>query len=280
MKLYHILSILLLAIGAFALTGCSGEDDSMNSSARLLPSKVSAQYRASAKRIYSYKYDESNRMTEYKETRYYGNDISLQDIETTCKIIYGGNNRIDTMIIIPRLINIDTTLADMLYELVNDTITFDYKADTIIAKRKNKTNEEIVVDSQGYVYSHQYVIEGDLTKQVKVDYQYDNNGNIQKYIVNSEDEAEAPYMYYTYDSRNGIFRNVNTPQWFLVIMINQEFNFLNNYKEYVDNKGNKWGIEYKYNSDDYPVYFRSQYGGEGHILVDEAPYTVEYILAN
>ncbi len=77
----------------------------MNSSARLLPSKISTEYEASNRRTYTYSYDASNRLVEYVETSLYGNNTGLEDIETTCKIIYNEQNNIDSLIISPHFIN-------------------------------------------------------------------------------------------------------------------------------------------------------------------------------
>lgn len=282
MKFFKILSILLLAVGVFALKGCSNDDDSKDviSDVRLLPVKISTDYRSSAKRIYSYDYDGNNRLTEYRETRYYGTDISLQDIETTCRIIYGDDNRIDSMIISPLLINIDTVLANSLYELVSDTIVFSYEGQFVFAKRNGKVTDQISVGYDGRVLVHKYTLQDE--KQIydmTVNYQYDNNGNIHKYTIDNGIDAPQDLYTYSYDKKNGIFRFVNTPQWFLTIMINQEFNFLNNYKEYMDNNSNRWAVVYEYNNESYPVYFRVKYEGEGHMLLDDSPSSVNYIPA-
>lgn len=280
MKYYRLLSILLLVFGVIALNGCSDDENKgVNSDFKLLPSKISTDYRSSAKRVYSYNYDENNRLVEYKETRFYGTDISLQDIETTCKIIYKPDNRIDSMIITPRLVNIDPTIANSLYELVNDTIVFEYDGQSIFAKSRGRITDRITIDHEGRVLTHHYTMEDDRVYNVSVSYQYDNKGNVSKYTIdNGVDAPVDPYVY-SYDAKNGIFQAVNTPQWFLSIMINQEFNFLNNYKEYMDYNGNKWVMEYEYNNEGYPVYFRIKYGGEGHYLLDDSPTSVKYIPA-
>jgi len=281
MKMKSILLVFLTILGIFSFTSCMDSENNshVNSSVRLLPAKIITEHEASSRRIFTYNYDENNRLISYVETSLFGNNIGLEDMETACRITYNSSNEIDSLIIIPRLLNDFADVNNTMSAFVNDTIVFDYEGQEISINYKNKDKETIMVDPQGNVLSYKYNggAEGEL--EITNHYHYDDAGNITK--VSIHNGIESPYIPYTYnyDKRNGIFKNINVPQWFLVIMLNQNFNLLNNYNEYIDYDGGSWSIEYDYNSDDYPIFRRIAYDGTDKIKVSEAPTRIDYIPA-
>lgn len=280
MKLYHILLSVLILAGTI-LSSCSDADGNhVNSSMRLLPVKISTESEASNRRTYTYKYDTSNRLIEYVETSLFGNNIGLEDMETTCKIVYNEQNNIDSLIISPHLINDFADIDNSLYALVSDTVVFEYQGEEVLVKYKNKKDEKIYINSRREVVAYEYYsgVAGKL--KITNSYEYDDKGNILRIVINNG--VDKPYIPYTYayDNRNGIFKNVNVPQWFMVIMLDQRFNMSNNYKEYSDYDGYKWLMEYGYNRDDYPIFRRIKNEEKTDMGVVEALTTFDYTYAN
>lgn len=267
--------------GVCLFISCSDPDSNQtNSSAKLLPSKISTEIEASNKRTYTYSYDSSNRLVEYVETSLFGNNVGLEDMETTCKIVYNAHNSIDSLIISPLLLDGFADINNSIYALVNDTVLFEYKGEEIIVKYKNKKDEKVYINSRHEVIAYEYYSGIEGTLKITNTYEYDDKGNILKIVIdNGIDKPYIPYVY-TYDNHNGIFKNVNIPQWFMVIMLDQRFNMANNYKEYSDYDNCKWIMEYSYSKDDYPIFKKTKYEGDSKVKSVEAITTIDYMYAN
>jgi len=281
MKFTKLISYLFIISGMVLFHSCAEDNEHINSSLRLLPSKIVTEYEASNKYIYTYEYDDLNRLTEYKEIGLFANNIVMEDMETTCKIVYNSNNEIDSLIITPRLLDPEKSrdISGEIYSLVNDTILFEYEGQVINIKYRNKKDEQILINSRNEVTAYKYYGGADENIAITNIFEYDNKGNIiQSTISNSTSSSNIPSTY-IYDRRNGAFKNVNAPQWFLVIMLNTEFNLSNNYQQYTDYEGNKWIMEYEYNNDDYPIHRTTLFEGKSKMKVSEAPTKIEYISA-
>lgn len=280
MKSRYILLLVVLA-GLFLYTSCSDADGNhVNSSLRFLPAQIDVEYEASNRHTYTYKYDESNRLVEYVETSLFGNNIGLGDMETRCKIVYNDQDKIDSLIISPRLLEDYADIDNSLYELINDTVLFEYQGEEVIVKYKHKRNEKIRINPKGEVVAYEYYAGIDNELKITNTYEYDDKGNILRIVINNGiDKPYIPYTY-TYDKRNGVYRNVNIPQWFLVIMLDQRFNMSNNYKEYSDVDGYKWMMDYSYDKNDYPVSMKVRGDNDRELRIVEAFTVFNYIRAN
>ncbi|MDL2214688.1 hypothetical protein LJC00_00675 [Dysgonomonas sp. OttesenSCG-928-M03] len=282
MKFTKLISWMLIIAGIVFFNSCNDEDGNhINSAAKLLPSKITTEYEGGNKRIYTYQYDDDNRLAEYREISYFGNNVSLEDMETICKITYSDDSKIDSLIIIPQLLDPDKSrnITSEISSLVNDTILFEYEGQIVTVKYRNKEDEQILINSKGEVTAYKYYAGINNLRSITNTFEYDNKGNITKTIRNNGIAPSLSPYTYIYDKRNGIFRNMDVPQWFLVIMLNIDFNLVNNYQQYTDYEGGKWAIEYEYNNDDYPEYSTTKYSGASKIRVSEAPTTYEYIIA-
>jgi len=277
MKFMKVLILLTLMTSVFLLGSCTDDNSTNNNIAlKLLPQKITIEYEASNKRIYTYKYDDLNRLTGYTETNFFGNSIDLEDMETICKITYNAENKIDSLIIMPRLLN-DDNINSLAYLPVNDTITFKHKADKITIKRKNKKNETITINPEGEAIEYKYYGGAKNNLLITNTYVYDHKGNISDISISTGTNTPySPYKY-IYDNKNGIFNQVNTPQWFLLIMLNQDLNYVNNFKEYTDYEGSKWIVKHAYNEYNYPVFTKIENQEAGQILDSGAPTTIDYI---
>jgi hypothetical protein len=279
MKPYNIL-LLLILVGMFFCTSCAdSENNHVNSSLKLIPAKIDVEYEASNRHTYTYKYDGDNRLVEYVETSLYGNNTGLEDMETRCKIVYNDENNIDTLIISPRLLEDYADIDNSLYELINDTVMFEYQGQEVTVKYKKKKDEKILINPNREVVRYEYY--GGIDNELKITntYEYDDQGNILRIVINNGvDQPYIPYTY-TYDKRNGIYKNVNIPQWFMAIMLDQRFNMSNNYKEYWDVDGYKWTMEYSYDKNDYPVFMKVRGDENREMRMVEAYTTFDYIYA-
>lgn len=256
---------------------CNDDTGSNNNKAiKLLPQKISIEYGASDKRVLTYDYDKNRRLTGYTETNIFGNSIELLDIETICKITYNEENQIDSLIITPRLLN-DNNTNNIAYLPVNDTILFKHNDKIIKIKRKNKKDEEITINSKGEAIFYKYYGDTNAGLQITNTYLYDHKGNITDITINNGSSASyTPYKYF-YDNKNGIFSHVNTPEWFLLIMLNQDLNYTNNFNEYTDYEGNKCTVRHIYNDNDYPVFSKIESPNTNPGVNSATPIIIEYI---
>lgn len=82
---------------------------------------------------------------------------------------------------------------------------------------------------------------------------YDASGNLTK-MTNSYEEYT-----FEYDTKNGIFKNVKTPQWAFVYVLDDHFMYKANnavkvtYKDLEENQTYSQAISYTYNAADYPT---------------------------
>ena len=93
---------------------------------------------------------------------------------------------------------------------------------------------------------------------------YDENGNAMSYTYHAWNDERTQTVNFTYNEDNGIFRNVNTPSWFLTTQIIKYISSENNKIIYqslynncattADENGHIfYKYEYTYNSDGYPT---------------------------
>src|SRR5690606_9061996 len=147
------------------------------------------------------------------------------------------------------------TVGNTTYEVLNTTITFTYVKDIIYVQRKtegyNTTNmDKLKIDQSGMLLS--------IVEDTRINRQffYDSNGNMTKWIDLYAEEADL-----TYNSTNGIFKNVNLPQWakyYTMRYISYFFvySLMNNIQEinYSHNAFNPEKYIYQYNSQMYPEF--------------------------
>lgn len=148
------------------------------------------------------------------------------------------------------------------------TYTYQQSGTTIILKgiyeyngQKNENTETLLIDTKGNL------IDDDYFK-----YTYDTNGNIVKMANNYGEKAT-----FTYDTKNGVFKNLNLPKWVVAYILDYKPNIVNNavtikYESEEDPEENDSGtIKYEYNSDGYPTKMEVNSVVEG-----EFTQTIEY----
>lgn len=222
------LSAFLLA--GFMITSCDKTDDNttpQNTDSSYLPVKIN-----DADGIYSFKYDAQNRMIEMKS-----GDSETAYILTT--FTYSGD----------QLTAVKEKEVAPSYTGTEDYV-FTYQNNKVSAKvtytNSNGANgsmtDVFTVDGSGRITNY------DGTNAV-----YDANGNLTK-MTNSYEEYT-----FEYDTKNGIFKNVKTPQWVFVYVLDDHFMYkVNNpikvgYKDLEENQTYSQAISYTYNAADYPT---------------------------
>jgi len=115
-------------------------------------------------------------------------------------------------------------------------------------------NMEAVIDGQKYEDKENLQLDakGNLAYDGYFTYTYDASGNVVK--MTSED-GEATLAY---DAKNGIFKNMNLPQWVMSYILSYQINHINNVLTFSfvseDVEDNNSGTaKYDYNADGYPI---------------------------
>ncbi|WKW46187.1 hypothetical protein P3875_10420 [Myroides sp. JBRI-B21084] len=236
-----LVAVTLLIFG-FAVTSCTDDDAQQPTpaSGTYLPSKI---YGDDGE--ITFKYDDKNRLIEVKE--------SEGDYTFTKTFTYTGEQLTAAK------------FSEVSQQEVFDYLyTFTYQSNKVISSYYDSRfpetvyTDEVVIDAKGNVV-----------------FLWDNNyftnaaGNISK-ISNSLEET-----LFEYDSKNGIFKNVKTPQWALVYLTDDfSLNIANNcikedYTYFETNENEVFNRVYEYNADQYPV--KISFPSEDYDLV------VEYI---
>ena len=161
----------------------------------------------------------------------------------------------------------------------NNTYLFTYDESQIVIQDTYYTRY-IDADAQGRILGMKQSYNNDRNTSVVYNYSYDQKGNITKYDLNNN------YYSYVYDNYNGIYSYVNTPQWFLVIMLGKSNFVYNNcteiYTYSLDENGKEqapvtFKLTYTYNDNGYPVkYHIPNMSFCGTPPLPESDFNIEY----
>lgn len=211
----------LLFVG-FAFTSCDKEKEEQEDQATnaiYLPSKI---YGDSGP--VTFKYDDRNRITEMKQ--------GDSDYTITTTLNYTGD--LVTSAKVQELTTDNTYTSDY---------TFTYQGNNVLISYDNDPEpvEAFTIDAKGKLIGYD---SGSIS--------YDTAGNIKK--------VTSPYDEYSfeYDTKNGIFKNVKTPQWLFVYLLDDYFFYLVNncvkidYKDLESSETDTQTITYTYNTDNFP----------------------------
>ncbi|MCD8072234.1 MAG: hypothetical protein LUE10_03500, partial [Alistipes sp.] len=106
------------------------------------------------------------------------------------------------------------------------------------------------VDSKGRL-----LFQDNLTGYKETTYTYDGKGNITSLTIQPWEDDRISTNIFTHDNKNGIFRHVSTPGWYLVLEFSKLPSLFNNFTGEYDQSGKNLLFSYTntYNSNDYPV---------------------------
>ncbi len=223
-----VLSAFILA--GFMITSCEKNDDNtipQTTESSYLPVKIN-----DTDGIYSFKYDNQNRLTEMKSS-----DSETAYILTT--FTYEGDRltAVKEQEVTPGY----SGTEDYVFTYQNNKVTVKVTYTNSSGGNGNMT-DVFTIDGSGRLINY------DGTTAV-----YDANGNLIK-MTNSYEEYT-----FEYDTKNGIFKNVKTPQWvFIYVLDNHFMHKVNNavkfgYKDLEENETYSQTVSYIYNAADYPT---------------------------
>lgn len=212
-------------IAGLMFTSCDKNDDdaSQNEGNVYLPTKINSSDYTTI-----FNYDDNGLLTKivesdgYEYTFSYSGDQLVEFVESET---YQGNSYVTTYT----------------FSQSGNTITIDYVYE--YNGGSNSGTSTLEVDNKGYLINDDYFA-----------YTYDANGNTVKMTSKYGDEATL-----TFDSKNGIFKNIKLPQWVLSYFLGYQTNHINNALsfEFVSTEdpedNNSGTIVYEYNNDGYPT---------------------------
>ncbi|MBA5791995.1 hypothetical protein H1R17_03700 [Flavobacterium sp. xlx-214] len=223
------ITLALIAISGIAFSSCADvvpADDPTEGGTKLVPLKIVEEDGTIA-----FTYDAQNRFLEIKEETTNPEDYTLSTFK------YEGD----------KLISLKVDAKSKTSSYVEE-YTFTYQANKVTANLKytanNNTEEytdELKIDDKGRLINYDFAT-----------LSYDSSGNVNK-IVNPDEE----YLF-QYDFRNGVFKNVKTPQWVMVYALDKFYtNSVNNFTKttFIDQEDGEEidvNIFYEYNRFNFP----------------------------
>ncbi|WCM41481.1 hypothetical protein MG290_11035 [Flavobacterium sp. CBA20B-1] len=207
-----------LLAGCFTFNSCDKEKE-LTTNAVYLPAKI---YGDSGP--VTFKYDDKNRIVEMKE------GDSNYTITTTLN--YTGD--LVTSAKVEEITTENTYTTNYMFTYEGGKVLISYNDDP-------EPVDVFSIDDKGKLIGYDG---GSIS--------YDNIGNIKK-VTN-------PYEEYTfeYDTKNGVFKNVKTPQWVYVYLLDDYFLYMVNngvkieYKDLESSENHTQIIDYTYNADHFP----------------------------
>ena len=261
MKKNNLLVILSLSIITF-FTGCSMDaiDNESPQSVDIVASDnvlpvciVTNSGRVLSKNHINYnffKYDELNRIVEIK---------SLSTNDSILTFVSYESDKIE--------------VVKVYSDGQNKVTVYNYDGSTVIAEGE----KPIYIDEKQQVTSYtkerpyaSYDYNGEVS------FTYDENGNVSSYTSHLWNDERTMTETLKYDDKNGIFRNVKTPSWFLVtqigevayrslynncILSGEEIPFQTRMNGDIYDSFSGYGYEYTYNSANYPEEISRTYAG-------------------
>lgn len=228
MKRNIILRISVVILFTVAILSCDSSSDREPSRIKLLPSRVEYSFSSNIppnipySLISVYSYDNKNRITRIDNT-------------------YKTNGEINS---------IYTTLLE-------------YKDELIIEKRFPVDNpEDITIITYRHSVPKIFMDDEELMKvdkQLRVIeykgyiYNYDKRGNITSYTYHPWQDERTSTLNLTYDKKNGVFRHVETPSWYITTRLQPNFTLFNNCLTESGVGGSYYKYDMSYNDVDYPT---------------------------
>lgn len=277
------INLLLLASGLFLATAfisCDNDDDDNNQPVykEVVPSKITYNYGTSTstpndtKSIeYTFEYDDQGRISKYSY-EYFDNGVSRNFVTTTA-LEYNGHN-----------IKSVTTRSDTEQ---NWTTSFSLTGSEIKTNQTDRNPIKLDLKHRPLSYGTHASGEEKYRRYFVYDsYEaYNSYGNTILYTWHPNQDDTTQQFLFIYDNKNGIFKNVTTPTWYIATQIGNQL--------YTENLG---GLEYRnlvnncteareiggetiytyintYNSDNYPSKITRDPNYDGGEIIS---YEIEY----
>ena len=249
MKLFTTLFSLTI-LAAMILTGCRKDDEIPPSDAKLIPTKIIFAYPtgnndgARDGSTVLFHYDEYERLAEIVHTTQTGDDLRITRKTT---LVYDEQGQLDRE-------EIEENYPDEkgVFNPKSYTNTFTYEGNTV--RVSGAKNAVYTLNDNGLLIKVEHFYENGGSSRIT--YEYDGKGNMTQSRYNDESIQYS----YGYDRKNGIYRWVLVPQWYLIgasLPFNE--NRTNNLDATYRGKEKEFGYGYQYNEQDYPVSQRMIY---------------------
>ncbi|QIK59309.1 hypothetical protein G7050_05440 [Dysgonomonas sp. HDW5A] len=272
MKKNNFLFSLSMSLFLCLLLSCS--DDESISNKQLLPSQIKLNYNLSSSSpgtsvevVDAFTYDDDNRLTNISHTYTSTSESKSVNLKNTV-IKYDTDGRI---------IEANITSSENSAISKVSVEKYSYDGDKIKINKDGKDFATIQLSSKNITLTYALVGE---SKEV-VTYELDDRGNVIEYVFKSDYTNKYRY---TTDRKNGIFKDVNTPHWFLITQTAfSEYQLENTIKRYTSGSSDDKWIEYtyneiQYNKDLYPVSIRTKPSPDW-LGISSSTMTIEYIPA-
>ena len=223
------LALSAFVVAGFMFTSCKDDDNNtteegtVDISKMYLPLKITADDYTTI-----YTYNNKGQVTKIVESDGYEYIFN-----------YSGNQLVE-------VINIDDTYKT--------TYTFTQSGTKLTLNMKGEFNGQTQTDSEELTLDSK----GNLINDGYFTYSYDANGNIVKMASDDGEEIKL-----TFDSKNGIFKNLNLPKWISTYILENQTNLVNNTlsvnltSEDFPEDNFSGTVKYEYNADNYPVKLES-----------------------
>jgi len=239
MKLYRILTLAVIAALGLSFASCSDDDDDNNNFSTAYLPKTITEKEGNSTSTYTttFSYDDDNRLTGWV------------DEYETYTVIYAEDGKIESL--------------DIIYKGTKNGYKtyFEYSGNTIkVIDEDGEIEEVITINGNGTI------------KSVKDEDSIEEYSYSGKNMTGIKEEYEDGGKYTSkgtskYDGKAGVFRNINTPQWFLYTQVDSYFGVQNNiisseYTEYqdgVESYKSSSSCSYEYNTDSYPTLATAKY---------------------
>lgn len=230
-----ILSAFVLA--GILFTSCDKNDDDTSGNNEAVPAKMSSE-----DSNIEFSYDNQNRLIKLTDVSEGTHGQITYSYSTIAELEYNGEEltKITEVYNSTYNGNQSSSTSEYTFSKSNNTITVYYK---MVDDGSTYTGSEVLeINEKGYLVTNE-----DYT------YFYNTQGNIVKI---SDEDTESLFEY---DNKNGIFKNVKTPQWILEHFFDLGAFYINNPVKYTYTdegfpEDNETVImTYQYNGADYPV---------------------------
>lgn len=270
MKKFNFLFFAAAILAGTSFTACSDDDDDYqgngNDTYYFLPETiktvgVSEEVGDDMNDLEKFEYDSQRRLVKYSSN---GNG------KDAAEVTYATDGK-------PAGVKLSSTSYNGNEDVSN--LTFAYKEDSVFVNTTNSYNElstdTLIITADGRIKK---VLEHDNESYV---FEFDSRGNINK-MTNNESNDDIEVATYSYDSKNGLSRDINSPQWLLHIIdgglnyftINNIVGVSSKYEG--TDKKETTVVKYTYNDEHYPIlYTMIRKTNTGHDI-DDGTVTITY----
>lgn len=205
----------IIVVTSLLIWACTKEEDNINSNKHLyFPQTIQITDSVNSNIRTAYQYDRENRIIAIFDTINYTEDSERLQNTTLSTIEYDGQNNITKMVSSEKETSIEeiTTQYTTIYNF-----SYSTNAEEETTVLMGITNQETAFTQNYQILlngKHQAIKITPEGLDRSVSFEYDRDGKLSKTV--NEDGIE---FYFGFDSKRGIFREVNMPHWVIQIVL-------------------------------------------------------------